>query len=500
MRNNDTLRSREDIRQSLQEALRSESGEAFTNAMNEMMECVANEVRGDYEEMLRQYQETNDSSVMNARGVRQLTSVETKYYQKLSEAMKAVDVKQALNNADLVLPETVLDAVFDELQSRHPLLERIGFTPTRGAIKMMMSENGYQKAQWGDLCDDITKEILAGFKTVDTTLLKLTAFMPVCRAMLDLGPVWLDSFVRQVLYEALANGLEYGIIKGDGNGSPIGMIRQVGDNVSVTGGKYPEKAAIVVEDLSPATVGNLISFMAVDPAGKPRDVRDLILVVSPQDYFQKVMPATTIMAPDGTYRNDVLPYPITIIQSPAVDNGQAILGIGYKYFAAAGMDKAGRIEYSDHIQFLEDNRVYTIRLYANGFPMDNNAFLHLDISDLRPAAYKVEQVTAPAASTNALLNDLRIGNLTLSPAFDKTGTTVAYTATTNNAQNVVTAVPADAGANIEVLFTPQGKEEREIPNGTAATWETGANTIKVNVTAEDGSTTKTYTVTVTKEE
>ena len=498
MRNNDTLRSREDIRQSLQEALRSENGEAFTSAMNEMMECVANEVRGDYEEMLRQYQETNDKSVMSARGVRQLTSVETKYYQKLSEAMKAVDVRQALNNADLVLPETVLDAVFDELQTRHPLLERIGFTPTKGAVKLMMSENGYQKAQWGDLCDDITKEILAGFKTVDTTLLKLTAFMPVCRAMLDLGPVWLDSFVRQVLYEALANGLEYGIIKGDGNGSPIGMIRQVGDNVSVTGGKYPEKAAIVVEDLSPATVGNLISFMAVDPAGKPRDVRDLILVVSPQDYFQKVMPATTIMAPDGTYRNDVLPYPITIIQSPAVDNGQAILGIGYKYFAAAGMDKAGRIEYSDHYQFLEDNRVYTIRLYANGFPMDNNAFLHLDISDLRPAVYKVEQVTAPAASTNALLNDLRIGNLTLSPAFDKTGTTVAYTATTTNAQNVVTAVPADAGATVEVLFTPQGGTEEEIPNGTAAVWNTGANTIKVKVTAKDGSTTKTYTVTVTK--
>lgn len=499
MRNNDTLRSKDDIRQSLQEALKNENSEAFTGAMSELMESIANEVRGDYEEMLRQYQETNDSSVMNARGVRQLTSVETKYYQKLSEAMKAVDVKQALNNADLVLPETVLDAVFDELQTRHPLLERIGFTPTRGAIKMMMSENGYQKAQWGDLCDDITKEILAGFKTVDTTLLKLTAFMPVCRAMLDLGPVWLDSFVRQVLYEALANGLEYGIIKGDGNGSPIGMIRQVGDNVSVTGGKYPEKAAIVVEDLTPATVGNLISLLAVGPAGKPRDVRDLILIVSPQDYFQKVMPATTIMAPDGTYRNDVLPYPITIIQSAAIDNGEAVLGIGYKYFAAAGMDKAGRIEYSDHYQFIEDNRVYTIRLYANGFPMDNNAFLHLDISDLRPAVYKVEQVTAPAASTNALLNDLRIGNLTLSPAFDKTGTTVAYTATTTNAQNVVTAVPADAGATVEVLFTPQGGTEEEIPNGTAAVWNTGANTIKVKVTAKDGSTTKTYTVTVTKE-
>ena len=37
------------------------------------------------------------------------------------------------------------------------------------------------------------------------------------------------------------------------------------------------------------------------------------------------------MAPDGTFRNDVLPYPMTIIQSPAVDQGQAVIGLGYKY-------------------------------------------------------------------------------------------------------------------------------------------------------------------------
>ena len=65
--------------------------------------------------------------------------------------------------------------------------------------------------------------------------------MPVCKAMLELGPEWLDSFVRQVLYEAYANGLEAGFVSGDGNGKPIGMNRQVGDNVTVTGGVYPEK-------------------------------------------------------------------------------------------------------------------------------------------------------------------------------------------------------------------------------------------------------------------
>src|SRR5699024_2996337 len=130
-------------------------------------------------------------------------------------------------------------------------------------------------------------------------------------------PQWLDSYVRQVMYEAFANGLEEAILTGTGNDEPIGMNRQVGDDVSVSGGVYPEKVKIKVNDLGVDTIGNLLSLIAVDPNGKPRRVRDLILVVSPQDYFQRVMPATTIMTPEGTYRNDVLPYPITVIQSPA---------------------------------------------------------------------------------------------------------------------------------------------------------------------------------------
>ena len=225
-------------------------------------------------------------------------------------------------------------------------------------------------------------------------------------------------------------------------------------------------------------------------------MRDLILIVNPQDYFQKVMPATTLMAPDGSYRNDVMPYPMTIVQSMALERGEAILGMAYKYFAGAGMAREGRIEYSDHYQFLEDNRVYLIKLYANGFPMDNNAFLHLDISGLRPAVYKVQQVTAPAASTNANLADLRIGGLKLTPAFE--AATDTYTASTTNATNTINAVPADANATIEITNTHDTDEVDTYSNGAAITWATGSNAVKVKVTAENGTTTKEYTVTVTK--
>lgn len=490
--------TRDDIRAKLQQAIKDNDTEAFSSSFDQMLECIQNDIQQRADDRIDQMKRETDTTVLASRGVRQLTTKEKEFYQKVADAMKAKDPKQALNNLDVVMPETVIDAVFDELQTSHPLLSRIQFMNTRGAIRMMMNTNGYQEAAWGQLCDEIVQELTSGFKEVDTGLLKLSAFMPVCKAMLDLGPEWLDDFVRQVLYEAYANGLEAGIVAGDGNGKPIGMNRQVGDNVTVTGGVYPVKAPVSVTDLSPTTIGNLLALIAVDPNGKARNVRDVILVVNPVDYFQRIMPATTMMTPNGTYVNDVLPYPMSVIQSPAVEQGQAIIGLGYKYFAAIGSARDGRIEYSDHYHFLEDERMYLIKGYANGFPMDNNAFFVLDISAIQPAVWKVQQVAAPTASDVDDLADLRIGGLTLSPAFSATKLT-GYTADTTNATNTVMAIPADANATIEITNKgPSDEAATPVINGRAVTWKTGANTLTVKVTAENGTAKQSYVVTVTK--
>ena len=118
----------------------------------------------------------------------------------------------------------------------------------------------------------------------------------------------------------------------------------------------------------------------------------MILLVNPKDYYTKIMPATTLMAPDGTYRNDVMPYPMSILQVAAIPEGAAIMGVSSRYFAAAGTEKTGRIEYSDHYKFLEDERVYIVKAYATGMPKDNNSFLYLDISNLQPAVLSVQIV------------------------------------------------------------------------------------------------------------
>lgn len=338
----------------------------------------------------------NDSRLLAERGVRQLTRDEKTYYQALGGALRSANPRQALDSLDVVMPKTVINAVFQDLTRDHPLLEWVDFQNTEGAIEYIYNKGGVQIAQWGKLCDDITKELDGSFAKIDTALHKLSAFIPVCKAMLDLGPEWLDRYVRTILGESIQNGLEEAIINGDGNEKPIGMNRQVQEGVSVVGGVYPEKDATAVTALDITTYGEILAEMSKSPTvtGQSRVVNEVALIVNPVDYFSTIMPATTLQTVTGGYIDNVFPFPTTVIQSPYVPEGKAIMAMKGRYFFGLGTSKSGNIEFSDEYRFLEDDRVYLTKLYGNGLPKDNNAFQYLDISALEPTLPKIETVTA----------------------------------------------------------------------------------------------------------
>ena len=466
------------------EALATEDGEKMTEGFMQIYAGIEEAVKKDFREL----QNETDVRVLASRGVRQLTGEESRYYEKVIAAMKSDSPKQALENVDLTFPTTIIDAVFDELETQHPLLSAIDFRATTGLTKIITNTNGQQRAAWGALTAEIVQELTSGFKEVDMSLDKLSAFIPVSKPMLDLGPVWLDSYIRRVLYEALANGLEWGVLNGTGNTDPIGMMCDVSQGVAVVSGNYPAKKATAITKLDNLQLGKLAAMVSVNENGVSRTVRNLIMVVNPADYFAKVLPAMQFITPQGTYVTS-LPFPINVIQSAYMPIGKAVFGMADCYLVGGGMAKEGRIEYSDDYRFLEDERVYLIKLYANGFPMDNNAFQVLDISGLQPMAFRVENITPETVADDATLSSLKIGALTLSPAF--AAETTNYTTTTNDATNTITAVPTKASAEITIKV---GQEV--IQNGKAATWTDGANTVTVDVV--DGEATKQYKVTVTK--
>lgn len=333
-----------------------------------------------------------DTVVLASRGVRQLTQAETDFYTKFIEAAKASDVKQAINNLDAAVPPTVIDAVLEDVRKAHPLLDRIDFHNSSLFTKYLYSKTGKPTVVWGQVASAITNELEADIGVIDVTQKKLSAFMYVPQDMLDLGPAWVDRFVRELLAEYLSIGLEIAIVDGDGKDAYIGMTRDVSDSVSVVGGVYPKKEAVKLSEITPVSIGNILAIVATNIDKTARPVINPIFVVNPFDYLRKIMPATTIRGADGTYRNDVLPYPMQIIQSAAIKEGEAIIGLPERYFAGIGMGKNGKIEYSDEYKFLEDNRTYKAKFTGNGRPLDNNAFVLCDISELEPAVLKVSVV------------------------------------------------------------------------------------------------------------
>lgn len=380
---------RNEIMQSLGNALKEGNEENFAQAFTEFADNLQQSIIGEAKGVLQAV----DTTVLAGRGVRQLTSEENKYYQKVIEAMKSSDPKQALTQLDVVMPTTTIDAVFEDLTINHPLLDAIDFQNAGAVTEWLLNENPKQLATWSPLCAEIIKEITSGFRKIDLQQNKLSAFIPICKAMLDLGPVWLDKYVRTILSEALYMGLEDGIINGRGQTQnlhePIGMKKDLSGSVNPTTG-YPNKAKVTVTSLDPVTYGELLAPLAETENGNPRVVQNVIFIVNPKDYLKRIMPATTPRATDGTYTRDVFPFPTTVVQSVAMTEGEAIVGLGKRYLMAAGTGKSGKIEYSDEYRFLEDERVYLTKFYGHGQPKDNNSFLFLDITGLKPTVQKVE--------------------------------------------------------------------------------------------------------------
>lgn len=64
------------------------------------------------------------------------------------------------------------------------------------------------------------------------------------------------------------------------------------------------------------------------------------------------MPATTYLTPNGTYVQNVMPYPTDIVQDVNVPDGKAIFGLASRYFMGVGKGGAGgKVEYSDEVRF-----------------------------------------------------------------------------------------------------------------------------------------------------
>jgi len=377
-------------------AFSGDDAKAVEQGFVELQTAIYESVKQEYEEAIA----SNDRAILAQRGFRVLTSEETEYYQTIIDALKSRNPKQAFADItgddaqtvpEKMLPETIFNEVLKNLTERHPLLEIIRPKNVGYITTWLRNKHTRQLARWGEIEGDITGEITSAFEVVSVRQGRLTCFMLIHRDTLELGPTFLDGYIRTVLAEAMACGMEAGSCSGKGiDGEPVGLDRDIHEGVTVsTTDGYPRKTAVAVTSFEPAEYGPLVARLAKDERGNVKQsVAGLTLVCNLVDYLTKVMPATTVLNAEGRYVNDLFPVPTRVVTAEVIAEGEALLFLPDEYDLLVAGNRG--IEFSDEVKFFEDKRAAKMVTYAFGKAYDNTSALLLDISDLEPGYVNVK--------------------------------------------------------------------------------------------------------------
>lgn len=451
----------------LQEAFTSGDKEQAKAAFEEFGEAIVASVQADYESA------HGNKDILLQRGFRVLTPEEEKYYQKVIEAGKSSKTVQAMNGMLDVMevPATIIEDIYKELRNDHPLLAKINFVSVAYLTKWILNDATIDAAVWGEVGSEITKKIEGAFKVVDLTQNKLSAYAMIEKDMLDLGPSFLDAYIRAFLKEAVYIALEKGIVCGSGHNCPIGMDRDIhaGVSVSTTEG-YPQKKAVKLSSFAPADYGPVLAKLAETEKGNPRKFDEVTLICSQVDYLSKVMPATTVLGMNGLYAHDVFPFPTEVIRTTALETGKAILVLPEEYFFGLGTSKDGVIEYSDDVKFLEDMRVFKIKMHGAGRAADNTVALLLDISGMVPAYVTVR--AADAGSETGTIGSLTVTSAAGTATGDTKLTVSPEKADATNVYKYKVAAEADSvayGDNVRNWSTWDGTSDITAATGKVIT-------------------------------
>lgn len=314
-----------------------------------------------------------------------ITSSERKF---VAEFVESGD---AMSNTGTLVPPTVVNRVLEDLREKNELINLVDLI-NGGLTTEFIYSIGAETAFWGALCSDIQEVVDKGFKRINVGMFKLSAFMPVCKAFLDLNqPEWLIAYVTTVLSESIAIAIEKAIIDGTGKQQPIGMRRSL---VNVTSEIHQETTPIEIDDFGVATLGDLMAKLSVVNLGKDGDDNDItkqrdlspaevVIIMNPLTYWKSFFPEYTTQNSLGQYVSN-LALPFKIITSNAMPEDEYVIGRAKDYLFVLGASP--KMEFSDHNRFIEDERIYLSKMYGNGLPKTEGAFIRATLKGVSAKA------------------------------------------------------------------------------------------------------------------
>ncbi|MCJ1668542.1 phage major capsid protein [Staphylococcus sp. NRL 19/737] len=352
--------------------------EKYTEYMNAYSEDLASKIRQDMR------QEAQDNSVLNSRKVNQLTSDEKKFYNALvSEDHVNTDVNW--KDGEL-LPETVVDRIFEDIETDHPLLEHIKINRS-GLKTRVIRSNPEGQVVWGKIFGEIRGQLDATFYEQDLTLGKATAFVVVPKDLADAGVQWVDRFVRSQIKEAFAVAIEKTAIVGLGKAQdqPVGLMKEINrTNGAVTDKAVAGKLTLADAKTSISEIGGVIKNLSIkefyDKQGNVKTskgasvLNNVVIALNPADYIYTGV--AFMQLHNGQFVSPI-PFNVTFTQSEFVPMGKAVAFDKTRYSLYAGSEVIVRT--FDQALALEDMDLYTAKQFLYAEPDDNKTSFVYDV-------------------------------------------------------------------------------------------------------------------------
>ena len=379
-------------REVLKDALVTDDVDTSVDKFGEYMDLVGEDITAKAMEsvdgvLLEVTNDRRDREVINSRtGAITLTTEEMEFFNEAVEygTLDTAEVtKFTMKNVEEVaFPVTIVESIFDDLTTTHPLLSAINTQYTGAIVRYVLAKPTVQRAFWGNICSDIRQLVVEGFEIKEFNHSKLSGFIPVCKGMIELGANWLARYVITVMREIFEVTLVEAVINGDGDNKPIGMTRRLTGAVD---GVHPKKN--VIKD-GITSFSSLLRLKALYVAGNKKRNVTPTLILNETTLFGGVLTKMTVSDDNANYVSEEFKgvmtsfnigaktgniYGVPYIIENAVPDGIIIFGDPKDYDLM--ISGSFRIDRYDQTLAIQDLDLYIGKMFAYGLHKYANSFL-----------------------------------------------------------------------------------------------------------------------------
>lgn len=337
------------------------SDEEQSKAFGEMFDALSNDLRDEISAEVNN--RVVDNGILAKRLQSPLTSEERKFFNEINTEVGYKEEK--------LLPETVIERVFDDLSTEHPLLSKINIQ-NAGLVTRIIKADATGQAVWGKIFGEIKGQLDAAFSEEEFKQSKLTCFVVIPDDLKMFGPNWVERFVRTQIEEAISVALEAGFLTGEGaaKNQPVGLMKDIQSNGGVVDKTSSGTLTFADADTTVNELKDVLKGLSVKEDGKPVKIDGkVVLVVNPQDSWD-IQARYTYLTANGGFVT-VLPYNVSIVTSEFVPANKLVAFVSDRYDAVRGGGLT--VKKFDQTLALEDCILYTAKTFAYAQPADNNA-------------------------------------------------------------------------------------------------------------------------------